>query len=50
MGIHLSRVENLKMPNWNQILDELNTYDAASINKYDAVNHCYLKQLHELTN
>ena len=49
MGIHLSRVENLKMPNWNQILDELNAYDNALINKYNTVNHRYLKQLHELT-
>ena len=49
MGIHLSRMEDLKMPDWNQILDELNAFDTASIKKYDTVSHRYLKQLHELT-
>lgn len=49
MGIHLSRVENIKMPNWNQILDELNAYDDDAINKYDTVCKRYLKCLHELT-
>ena len=38
------------MPDWNQILDELNAFEFANINKYDTVRHRYLKQLHELTN
>ena len=38
------------MPNWNQISNELNAIDNASINKYDTVRRHYLKELHELTN
>ena len=37
------------MPDWNQILDELNTLDTASLNKFDALRRRYLKRLHELT-
>lgn len=37
------------MPDWNQILDELNALDAASINKFDTLRRRYLKRLHKLT-
>ena len=37
------------MPDWNQILGELNAIDTASINKFDALRRRYLKHLHELT-
>ena len=37
------------MPDWNQILDELNALDTASINKFDTLRRRYLKRLHELT-
>ena len=38
------------MPDWNQISNELNDIDTASINKYDTVRRRYLKNLYELTN
>ena len=37
------------MPDWNEILDELNAYDAAAHNKYDTIRRRYLKDLHNLT-
>ena len=38
------------MPDWNQISNELNAMDTASVNKYDTVRRHYLKELHKLTN
>ena len=40
------------MPDWNQILEELNAVEAAarSQSTFDVVRRRYLKQLHELTN
>ena len=39
------------MPDWNQILEELNAVEAAarSQSTFDLVRRRYLKQLHELT-
>ena len=37
------------MPDWNQILDELNALDTASLNKFDTLRRRYLKHLHKLT-
>ena len=37
------------MPDWNQILDEINALDTAAINKYDTLRRRYLKRLHKQT-
>jgi len=37
------------MPDWNEILDELNALDTASLNKFDTLRRRYLKRLHKLT-
>ena len=50
MGIHLSPLENLRMPDWNQILDELSAIEVGAINRYDTLRRKYLARLHQLTN
>ena len=53
MEIHLSRLESKKMPDWNEILEELKEteHDLRSKAKgsYDVVRRRYLSNLHDIT-